>query len=247
MKAVYWNGRIVPESHVLIPFEDAGFLYGEGVFTTLRVKDGQPHFLDAHFERLRKHSLLLKLPDPQIDERAILDLIALNNALKGNFRLKLIRTKGQEIASIDPYASLEGLPCRLRKEPFPFLQSSAGIKSLAYLDRKWAREKAQGEGFDDSVLSCPLGYWLETGAANLFWREGGKFYIPSQTDYYLKGIMLSQLMKVKHMEPAKHNPSEQANLYICNSLHGVRPVTEVQGFRFTRDFDLEKEWLPLVK
>lgn len=247
MRGVYWNGQIVSSDKVLIPFEDAGFLYGEGVFTTLRVKNGQPCFLKEHLARLKEQSEMLSLPQPKIDHRVIFDLIALNQALQGDFRLKLIRTPGQEIAFVAPYQAREGEPCTLRLEPIPHYQSSAPIKSLAYLDRKWARAKAQQEGFDDSLLCCPGGFWLETGSGNVFWHEKGKFYYPSQTNFYLKGIILTRLIESKQMVPAVSNPSREANLYLCNSLHGVRPVVQVQGFPYPRDFDMEKEWPFLVK
>jgi|GEM_PF-4471794 len=246
MKLVYWNGKIVPATEVLIPFDDPAFLYGEGVFTTLRVHQGVPCFLEHHLERLRTQSILLKLPPHQFQNRIISDLIALNGAVKGDFRLKLIRTERQEIAFIDPYICLAGEPCRLRVEENPNFSTLAALKSLAYLERKKVREKGVQAGFDDSIIVCPQRFWLETGCGNLFWHEQGKFYYPSQTHLYLKGIILTRLIKNYEMVPAEENPRPDAQLYFCNSLHGVRPVIQVDARDYSRNFALEKELLNRV-
>lgn len=246
MRKAYWNGKIAAVEDVLIPFEDRGFLYGEGIFTTIRIKDGDPQFLDQHLSRFTEQVNQIDLPPPQIDRRAIADLIVLNQALKGNFRLKLIRTPNQEIAHIDPYIFLEGAPCKLLKEQGTGYQTSATLKSLSYLDRKLARDRALSKGYDDSVLTCPLGLWLEAGCGNLFWREKGEFFYPSQTHLYLKGIILSHLIEILQMEPSNENPSPSAFLYYSNSLQGVRPIIEVADFNYSRNFDLEKEWSFLV-
>jgi 4-amino-4-deoxychorismate lyase len=246
MKFAYWNGQIILREKVVIPLDDPAFQYGEGVFTTVRIKNGDPCFFNSHLERLQNQSLILGFPLPQIDRKQISDLILLNHASVGNFRLKLIRSKRQEIAFLDPFTPLEGEPCALKVEQTPHFLSGSVLKSLAYLERKRARENAQAEGFCDAILTCPQKLWLETGSGNLFWRENGTFFYPSQTNYYLKGVILSHLIEKMKMEPALQNPSQIAQLYFCNSLHGVRPIVQVDNNFYSRNFDLEKEWLLLV-
>ena len=51
-RVAYFNGRIVPESEVLIPLRDAGFLYGYAVFDTLRTFQHRLYKLDEHIDRL---------------------------------------------------------------------------------------------------------------------------------------------------------------------------------------------------
>ncbi len=50
---VYHNGKILPENEVSIPITDRSYLYGEGLFETMRVFDGSLPFFAEHIERLK--------------------------------------------------------------------------------------------------------------------------------------------------------------------------------------------------
>src|ERR671938_496879 len=47
------NGRITDQEHAVISVFDHGFLYGEGIYETLRTYNGQPFLFDRHMARLR--------------------------------------------------------------------------------------------------------------------------------------------------------------------------------------------------
>ncbi len=51
-RVAYFNGSIVPENQVLLPFRDRGFLYGDAVFDTARTFGGRVFKLQEHVDRL---------------------------------------------------------------------------------------------------------------------------------------------------------------------------------------------------
>ena len=51
--AVYVNGTITAAEHAVVPVYDHGFLYGEGVYETMRTYNSQPFLYDRHVSRLR--------------------------------------------------------------------------------------------------------------------------------------------------------------------------------------------------
>ena len=51
-RVAYFNGKIVPESQVLIPFRDRSFKYGDGVFDMTRTFHGRIFKLQEHIDRL---------------------------------------------------------------------------------------------------------------------------------------------------------------------------------------------------
>ena len=55
------NGRISGERDAVIPVLDHGFLYGEGVYETLRTYAGKPFLYDRHMRRLRRSSAMISL------------------------------------------------------------------------------------------------------------------------------------------------------------------------------------------
>ena len=61
------NGRVSDQEHAVISVFDHGFLYGEGVYETLRTYNGQPFLFDRHMRRLRKSAGMLTLGVPLSD------------------------------------------------------------------------------------------------------------------------------------------------------------------------------------
>jgi len=61
---VFLNGQFVPEAQALISVNDRGFLYGDGLFETLRVCGGRPFRLAQHLERMTRGADYLKIQMP---------------------------------------------------------------------------------------------------------------------------------------------------------------------------------------
>lgn len=62
------NGRISPGDEAVIPVFDHGFLYGEGVYETLRTYGGRLFLFDRHMRRLRNSGRLIDLSIPFTDD-----------------------------------------------------------------------------------------------------------------------------------------------------------------------------------
>jgi branched-chain amino acid aminotransferase len=56
------NGRIADQEHATVSVFDHGFLYGEGVYETLRTYNGLPFLFDRHLRRLRNSAQMIALP-----------------------------------------------------------------------------------------------------------------------------------------------------------------------------------------
>src|SRR4029079_8477819 len=61
---VFLNGKFVPEERAVVSVLDRGFLYGDGLFETMRVCHGRPFRWTQHLERLKRGAAFLKLPLP---------------------------------------------------------------------------------------------------------------------------------------------------------------------------------------
>jgi branched-chain amino acid aminotransferase len=62
-RVAYYNGRILPESEVLLPFRDRGFVFGDAAFDTARTFRHKPFRLKEHVERLYRSLKYLQI-DP---------------------------------------------------------------------------------------------------------------------------------------------------------------------------------------
>src|SRR5436190_14606717 len=61
------NGRISSDHEAVIPIFDHGFLYGEGIYETLRTYNGRLFLYDRHMRRLRNSARLIDLTLPFTD------------------------------------------------------------------------------------------------------------------------------------------------------------------------------------
>src|SRR5262249_9382837 len=62
-RVAYHNGKILPESQVLLSFRDRGFLFGDAVFDTARTFNHNPFGLKEHVDRLYRSLRYLRV-DP---------------------------------------------------------------------------------------------------------------------------------------------------------------------------------------
>jgi len=65
---VYVNGVITAADAAVVPVFDHGFLYGEGVYETLRTYSRKPFLFSEHMARLRRSAGMIALPVPLDDE-----------------------------------------------------------------------------------------------------------------------------------------------------------------------------------
>src|SRR5436190_22613861 len=94
---VFLNGKIVPEEQAVVSVFDRGFLYGDGLFETMRIANGIPFRWKEHWERLEKGAQLLNitLPFSESALRGFADgLIRKNQTPEALLRLTITRGAG---------------------------------------------------------------------------------------------------------------------------------------------------------
>jgi branched-chain amino acid aminotransferase len=90
------NGRITPECEAVISVFDHGFLYGEGVYETMRTYHGRPFLFDRHMRRLRRSASMIELPLPFSDDQLAAQIRATQDAakLEGEAYIRVLVTRG---------------------------------------------------------------------------------------------------------------------------------------------------------
>ncbi len=71
------NGRITDERNAVVLVLDHGFLFGEGVYETLRTYNRRPFLFEQHARRLRDSARMIDLPVPVGDEELRTHLLGL--------------------------------------------------------------------------------------------------------------------------------------------------------------------------
>lgn len=95
---IWINGTLYPRDRAFVSVFDSGFVLGDGVWEGLRVVDGQPAFLDAHFDRLYEGAKAIMLDigmDRAALEAAIRETLAGNGMdTGGGVHIRLMVTRG---------------------------------------------------------------------------------------------------------------------------------------------------------
>jgi len=101
------NGRITPEHDALISVFDHGFLYGEGIYETMRTYHGRPFLYDRHMRRMRRSARMIELPLPFTDEELATQIRGTQAMARidGEVYIRVLVTRGIGELTYDPKAT----------------------------------------------------------------------------------------------------------------------------------------------
>src|SRR5687768_13092154 len=102
--AVYVNGTIKAAQEAVVPVYDHGFLYGEGVYETLRTYNHVPFLYDRHMPRLRASAERLHLDVPFTDAQLatwIDNTVAAAGEMSESY-IRILLTRGVGELNYDP-------------------------------------------------------------------------------------------------------------------------------------------------
>lgn len=215
---VFLNGKIIAEDCAVVSVFDRGFLYGDGLFETLRVVNGQPFRWAQHLERLRQGAdfLKIKLPfAPAALREFTAELIAKNAMPDSLLRITLSRgvgvrgysPKGAEqptlAMTLHPAFGRADLLVGQAAQPrspttkWKLITSSlrlpagdplARFKTANKLAQVLARAEADAAGADEALLLDTSGHVAEAASGNIFWIERGAVCTPPLTAGILPGV-----------------------------------------------------------
>src|SRR5713226_3607965 len=104
------NGHVFDQEHAVISIFDHGFLYGEGVYETLRTYNGQPFLFERHMRRLRRSADMLALAVPLTNAeiearfRDTMRTAGLGDSVDAEAYLRILVTRGIGELTYDPSA-----------------------------------------------------------------------------------------------------------------------------------------------
>jgi branched-chain amino acid aminotransferase len=217
--AVYVNGKIAPADQAVIPVYDHGFVYGEGVYETLRTYNKVPFLYDRHIRRLRQSARHLDLAVP-FDDPTLLGwihdtMLAAGEMHEAYIRVLLTRGVGELTYDIKatPAPSLviivkpnEEPPARmftdgikiclvdiLRNHP----QSvNPIIKSNNLLNNALAMQAAYRRGGEEALMCNYRGELSECSQSNFFMVRGGVALTPKSAAGLLEGVTRAFMFEV---------------------------------------------------
>jgi branched-chain amino acid aminotransferase len=212
--AVYVNGTIAPADQAVVPVYDHGFVYGEGVYETLRTYNRVPFLYDRHMRRLRQSSERLLLDVP-FDDATLLKWIdqtveaAGDLGHPGEAYIRILLTRGVGDLNYDPKSTPQPTTVIIVK---PFEPPAARvfndgirislvdmlrnhpksvnplIKSNNLLNNALAMQAAYRAGAEEALMCNFRGELTECSQANFFMVRDGAALTPKSEAGLLEGV-----------------------------------------------------------
>jgi branched-chain amino acid aminotransferase len=217
--AVYVNGRIAPAAEAVVPVYDHGFVYGEGVYETLRTYNRVPFLFDRHLRRLRRSAEALLLDVPFDDDAMAKWIDETMDAAgeRGEAYIRILLTRGVGELNYDPKSTpipttviivkpLEPPESRVFNEGIrislvEILRNHPGsvnpaIKSNNLLNNVLAMQSAYRRGAEEGLMCNYRGELSECSQANFFLVRDGVALTPKSAAGLLDGVTRAFLFEV---------------------------------------------------
>lgn len=225
---------------------DRGLMYGDGLFETIAVRQGQPRFLDLHLARLAEGCRRLVIPPPNTAGLET-QLRAICTGLPRG-TLKVVLSRGPGGRGYRPPAvpqptlawgvaqaeSNDRGPVRLRwchtrvgRQP-----ATAGLKTLNCIPQVLARAEWQDDDVVEGLMLDDAGAVVGGTMSNVFIVRDGRLRTPVLAAAGVRGIMRRVVMEQAKqlgvpVEEALLLPGDieaAAEVFLTNALMGIQPV-----------------------
>ncbi|WWO98029.1 MAG: aminodeoxychorismate lyase [Candidatus Dasytiphilus stammeri] len=246
----YWiNGQ----QQDYIPINDRAIQFGDGCFTTARIRNGNIDWLAAHLQRLHQGCQRLFITEVnwyKVEQ----EMKAVANTYKDGV-LKVILTRGNgghgysvfnctqpnRILYFSPWQNyyqrlhINGAKLILSQLRLTKNQVLAGIKHLNRLEQVLIRIQIDQNHADEALVLDTQGMIVECCSANIFWRKKIQVFTPCLNDVGIKGIMRHNIItllynskyEVQEVQESMETLTDADEVIITNAVMPVLPVCQI--------------------
>lgn len=240
---------------------DMGYLYGYGIFETIKVMNNSLVFFNEHYQRLIESLLIVGIKISEsiyIIKKRCMEVIEKNNIVNGAVRLTVsIIKEGYNIVitsranSYTEETYKKGFDVKVsdfKRNENGFLVS---MKSNNYMENFLILQKAKTQGYHEALFFNNKGYLAEGTMSNVFLIKNNKCYTPAEDCGILSGIMRRKIIEliiylgliVEEGNFTMEDLYEADEVFICNSLMDIMPVKRVLDKEYILGNDTHTKYL----
>lgn len=258
---IFLDDRLVDESGAKVSVFDHGFLYGDGIYETLRAYDGVIFSLYEHLARLERSASLIRMqiPDKGSIAAAVCRTLEANRLSNAYIRITLSRGKGP--IGLDPALCkkptlvviaepFQPYPDKLYRDGVSLVISpvvrnhiraiNPMIKSLNFLNNILAKADAKERGAYEAIMLNAGGYLAEGTVCNIFFVKDGIVCTPSVDAGILDGITREIVLRLAgeagfRVHEGLFSPADlpgATEVFFTNTTAEVMPVCRVDDTRY---------------
>ncbi len=252
---VWVDGKRLPADGAHISARDRGFTLADGVFETMKARNGKVFLLDSHLTRIDGALRTLDIPRPPELREWVDSAIQAAHIPDASIRLTVSRgvAPGGVGVPADPVPTVvvtvapppafdaaiyaAGLRAHVASGRRNEHSITAGLKTLAYTDSVAALIEARKAGADEVLFLDTAGHCSEASASNLFAIIDGTLVTPPTACAALPGITRAAVIELAtevgvaaEEQPFGLDALNAADeAFLTSSLRGVAPLVHVDG------------------
>lgn len=260
MSPIIFNQQILRKEEFQISIANRAFLYGDGLFESVKIINGKPFNLDVHLKRLFSAALLLHL-EINVSRNDFQDdieiLIRENNIKKGgNLKILVFREEGGKYLPENNQASSlimsetsdknsfslnkKGLELGLFKTQLKPMNKLSNYKTISALQSVMCSLDARQKGKDDCLMFNTENRIIESANSNIFYVKNNIIFTPQLREGCVDGTMRNCILSLKDLdykivenEIKLGDILEAEEVFLTNAIQGVRWVSHIKEQQFT--------------
>ena len=260
MSPIIFNQQILRKEEFQISIANRAFLYGDGLFESVKIINGKPFNLDVHLKRLFSAALLLHL-EINVSRNDFQDdieiLIRENNIKKGgNLKILVFREEGGKYLPENNQASSlimsetsdknsfslnkKGLELGLFKTQLKPMNKLSNYKTISALQSVMCSLDARQKGKDDCLMFNTENRIIESANSNIFYVKNNIIFTPQLREGCVDGTMRNCILSLKDLdykivenEVKIGDILEAEEVFLTNATQGVRWVSHIKEQQFT--------------
>lgn len=242
------DGRLIGEGEPVLRSDDHGIVVGDGVFTTVKVVDGQPFALSRHVQRLQRSAQGLGLPCDAATVRAAVDEVMIaDKDIPGLRRLRITITGGPGPLASDRGSTGPTLIVATADQAPPPPSSAvvtvpwtrnersaiAGLKTTSYAENVVALDHAHKRGANEAIFANTHGELCEGTGTNVFVVLDGVIVTPPLSSGCLagisRGLLLEWLDGIEERSLPFDALADAEEAFLTSSIRDVQPIHAING------------------
>ena len=241
------NGEAVMDSSGFIADRNRSFLFGDGIFETMRMENGRLLYSSFHFDRLTRSLEALGIETDMMPKQEALEELIVRNVNLPQLRVKLLAFRSStgayvpemntagfqlQVFPLDNSRSIneKGIKVGLYEEQRKAAGALSWMKSTSSLLYVMAGRYAQQKGWDDILLLNDKNELMEASSSNLFAWKDERWITPPISSGCIEGVfrrILISTLKQNGIPFSERsiNRNEVKNadeLILTNAISGIR-------------------------
>ena len=246
MEFIIVNGNVIEKNNAGLSPDDHSYRYGDGLFETMKIANGNILLEDYHFERLFSGLELLKFKIPlhfskQKISEEVKKLCKKNNCQElARVRLSVSRGRGglydcdNKVSYLIESGPLEqnnnvlnenGLVIDIFPDARKSLDKFSNLKSANYLPYIMAAIWAKENKLNDALILNQHNQVCDSTIANVFWVESGNIFTPPLSAGCVAGVMRKRILdlgqNIKEKNLTENDLLHADEVFLTNAINGM--------------------------